>query len=147
MHQSVLIGSLAASSLTTSAATIAAPSSKIPSTSPSWRAKSRAHELRGRDRLRALCPSAEAFIDALARRGEPLQAHVARLGKLIDGYGAGEVDAALAVALARGAISAASVAHLCDQRARQRKAPPPVGVVLPDDPRVRDLRVTPHGSF
>ena len=25
-----------------------------------------------------------------------------------------------------------------------RKTPPPIAVVLPDDPRVRDLRVTPH---
>ena len=108
------------------------------------REKRRAHELRGRDRLRALCPSADGFIDALARRGEPLFVHVARLGKLLDHYGAAEVDAAIVLAVARGAISAASVAHLCDQRARNRKAPPPVGVVLPDDPRVRDLRVTPH---
>ena len=33
---------------------------------------------------------------------------------------------------------------MLDQRAGARKAPPPVAVVLPDDPRVRDLRVTPH---
>ena len=38
----------------------------------------------------------------------------------------------------------ASVAHLLDQRARARRQPPPLAVVLPADPRVRDLRVTPH---
>jgi hypothetical protein len=47
-------------------------------------------------------------------------------------------------ALARSAVSAHSVAHLLDQRARARRTPPPLAVVLPDDPRVRDLRVTPH---
>lgn len=106
--------------------------------------KRRAHELRGRDRLRAQCPRADAFIDLLARRGLPLSPEVARLGRLVDRYGAGEVDAAIALAVERGAISAASVAHIVDQRARHKKAPPPLGVILPDDPRVRDLRVTPH---
>jgi hypothetical protein len=36
------------------------------------------------------------------------------------------------------------VGHLLDQRARARKSLPPLDAVLPDDPRVRDLRVTPH---
>jgi transposase len=108
------------------------------------REKRRAHDLRGRDRLRRACREADGFIDAIAQRGEPLAGHVARVTQLLDRYGAGEVDAALAEALKRGAISAASVAHILDQRARRRGAPPPIDVVLPDDPRVRDLRVTPH---
>ena len=108
------------------------------------RLKRRAHELRGRDRLRGTCAHADAFIDALARRGEPLAGHTVRLAKLLDSYGAAELDAAMADALVRGAISAASIAHILDQRARKRSAPPPIDVVLPDDPRVRDLRVTAH---
>jgi hypothetical protein len=63
---------------------------------------------------------------------------------LLDRYGATEVDTALAEALRRGALSSTSVAHILDQSARQRRALPPLDVVLPDDPRVRDLRVTPH---
>ena len=63
---------------------------------------------------------------------------------MLDQYGAAALDAALADAVTRSAINAASVAHLLDQRARARHAPPPLAVVLPDDPRVRDLRVTPH---
>jgi transposase len=106
--------------------------------------KRRARELRRRDRLRGACPSAAAFLDALAQRGEPLGTHAARLGRLLDAHGAEAVEAALAETLARGAISAASVAHVLDQWARARKAPPPIAAVLPDDPRVRDLRVTPH---
>jgi hypothetical protein len=31
-----------------------------------------------------------------------------------------------------------------DQRQRARRQPPPIDLVLPADPRVRDLRVTPH---
>jgi len=108
------------------------------------REKRRARDLRGRDRLRSLCPNAAAFVDALAQRGEPLSAHTARLNRLLDHYGAVELDAALADAHERGALSAASVAHVLDQRARARRVAPPLDVVLPADPRVRDLRVTPH---
>ncbi|MCC6984732.1 MAG: IS21 family transposase [Bauldia sp.] len=106
--------------------------------------KRRALELRRRDRLRGACPSAAAFLDALARRGEPVGAHAVHLVRLLDAHGAAALEVALAETLQRGAVSAASVAHLLDQRARARKAPPAIPVVLPDDPRVRDLRVTPH---
>ncbi|KAB2892780.1 MAG: IS21 family transposase [Kofleriaceae bacterium] len=107
-------------------------------------AKRRALELRRRDRLRGACPSAAAFLDALAQRGEPIGTHAAQLARLLDDHGAAAVDAALAETLERGAVSAASVAHVLDQRARARKTAPPIPVVLPDDPRVRNLRVTPH---
>jgi transposase len=108
------------------------------------REKRRAHELRGRDRLRQSCPRADAFLDALALRGEALAPQTLALLRLLDQYGAVAVDGALTEAVSRGAINAASVAHLLDHRARARHTPPPLAVVLPDDPRVRDLRVTPH---
>ncbi|MFH0944626.1 MAG: IS21 family transposase [Planctomycetota bacterium] len=108
------------------------------------REKRRAHELRGRDLLRTTCPHADAFIDALALRGEPLAGHSARLLKLLDRYGADELDGSIDEALSRGAISAVSVAHILDRRARSRHQAPPLEVVLPDDTRVRDLRVAPH---
>jgi hypothetical protein len=108
------------------------------------REKRHAHELRGRDRLRSSCPSADAFVEALALRGENLGGHVSRLLTLLDRYGATQLDRALKDAIERGAIGAASVAHLLDQRARARKAPPALDVILPDDPRVRDLRLIPH---
>jgi len=108
------------------------------------REKRHAHDVRGRDRLRAVCRYADALLDALARRGEPLAPHTTMLLRLLDQYGAAALDWALQDALARGAVSAPSVAHLLDQRARARRQPPPLAVVLPADPRVRDLRVTPH---
>jgi transposase len=108
------------------------------------REKRRAHDLRGRDRLRASCASADPFIEALALRGEHLGGHVARLLKLLDRVGPAELESAIKDALGRGAVGAASVAHVLDQRARARKSAPALDVVLPADPRVRDLRVTPH---
>ncbi len=108
------------------------------------REKRHAHDLRGRDRLRHACPHADAFPDALAVRGEPLAGQTTRLLRLLDQVGASALEGALAEAVERGAISAASVEHVLDQRRRARRLPPPVGIVLPADPRVRDLRVTPH---
>jgi transposase len=106
--------------------------------------KRHAHDLRGRDRLRSACRHADALLQALAQRGEPLSGHTLRLLHLLDRYGAAELDEAIASALDRGAFAAASVAHVLDQRDRARRAPPPLDVVLPDDARVRDLRVRPH---
>jgi transposase len=107
-------------------------------------AKRRAHELRGRDRLRQACPHADAFLDALARRGEFVARHTTALLRLLDQYDPGELDAALADAVARDALSAWAIAHRLDQRARARRSPPVVPGLLPADPRARALRVTPH---
>ncbi len=106
--------------------------------------KRHAHELTGRDRLRAECRNADDLLEALARRGDPLGPHTARLLKLLDRYGARALDLAIREALSRGAPGAASIAHILDQKVRAAKTPPPLDTVLPDDPRVRDLRVAPH---
>jgi len=107
-------------------------------------AKRHAAELRGRDRLRQACPHAAAFLDALARRGDRLAPHTMALLRLLDQYDPGELDTALADAVARDTLSAWAMAHRLDQQARAQRTPPPVPVLLPAVPRVRDLRVTPH---
>jgi transposase len=108
------------------------------------REKRRARELSGRDRLRSRCEAADDFIAALAARDVSLGGHTRRLLDLLDRHGADELDAALRDCLARNAISAGSVAHVLDQRARRRGLAPTVPVVLPDDERVRELDVEPH---
>jgi hypothetical protein len=106
--------------------------------------KQRAAELRGRDRLTVSCPRASALLEQVALRGGDLGGTTSRLLRLVDRYDAGSVDAAIGEALARGAASAEAVAHLVDQRRRAANAPPLLDVVLSDDPRIRDLHVTPH---
>jgi hypothetical protein len=108
------------------------------------RQKRHAHELRGQDRLRRQCPNADAFLEALVRRGEPVAGHTQQLTRLLDRFSAREVDAALADAIARGAISAASVAHVIDQRRRARRLPPPIGLSISADITTRNVIVTPH---
>ena len=108
------------------------------------REKKHAHKLHVRDRLRICCPNTEEFLETLSRRDLPMSSQTRRLVELLDRYGAQELDAALGVALGRGAVSANAVAYVLDQRARARGQEPPIDIVLPDDPRVRDLDVTPH---
>jgi hypothetical protein len=111
--------------------------------------KRRAREHRGRNRLMAACPSAQAFLEKVAQHGGHLGGTTSRLLRLLDDHGPSELDFALSEAHRRGAFAAQSVAHILDQRRRARKAAVPLPVVLPDDPRVRDLRVTtrPLGAY
>ena len=106
--------------------------------------KRRARELRGRDRLTDACPRAGEILEALCLRGEPLRPVTARLNRLLNRYGEDELTAAIDIVLERGSPHPSSVAHVLDQRARARGMKPAIDVVLPDDPRVRDLDVRPH---
>jgi len=108
------------------------------------RHKRAARELTGRDRLRAAVPETDRIFEALALRGDNLGASTSRLLGLLDDYGAEELRAAVAEAVAREAFGAGSVAHILEQRRRARRLAPPVRVELPNDPRVRDLRIPPH---
>jgi len=107
-------------------------------------AKRQASSLTRRDRLRQAVPAVASLFERLAQRGEPLGPHVRRLLQLLDDYGAVELAAAVAIALARDAPGAGGIAHLLEQRRRARGQRPPVPVSLPDDPRVRDLDVASH---
>lgn len=107
-------------------------------------AKRAAQPLTRRDRLRQAVPAVATLFERLASRGEALGSHVARLSRLLDDYGAAELAAAIAVALDRDACGAGSVAYYLERRRRTRRQLPPVPVVLPPDPRVRDLGVPAH---
>jgi transposase len=111
--------------------------------------KRRAREHRGRNRLMAACPSAQPFLEKVALHGGHLGGTTSRLLRLLDSHGPCELEAALAETHRRGAFAAQSVAHVLDQRRRARNASVPLPVVLPDDPRVRDLRIPirPLGAY
>ena len=106
--------------------------------------KRHAREHRGRNRLSAACPNAVAFLQSVALHGAHLGGTTTRLLHLLDQYGAESLDVAIAEAHGRGAFAAHSVAHILDQRRRACGAPVPIPPAPSDDPRVRDLHVTPH---
>ena len=97
-----------------------------------------------RDRLRLAVPLTATLFARLAERGDVLRPHLLRLLALLDDYGPQELAAAVALALARDALGAGSIAHILETRRRQRGHPPPVPMILPDRPGVRDLTITPH---
>jgi hypothetical protein len=91
---------------------------------------------KGRDRLRAVAPTIDALFELLVHRSENLGSNVGRLVVLLDQYGADEFS--------RGTPGASSVGNILDRRRRAKRRRPILPVSLPDDPRVRDLRVVSH---
>ncbi len=106
--------------------------------------KRRASELRGRDRLRSMCASADALLDDLARRGEPIRQRTTALNRLLERYGAAALDFAMAEALDKGAPSVGSIAYLLDQDSRDAGRPVPLEVDVPEHVRAKDVIVVPH---
>ncbi len=97
-----------------------------------------------RDRLRLAVPITATLFARLAERGDVLRPHLIRLLALLDDYGPQELALAVALALTRDALGAGSVSHILETRRRQRGHAPPVPMILPDRPGVRDLTITPH---
>jgi len=105
--------------------------------------KRQAREHRGMDRLHHAAPSSQPFFIELAHRGGNLGATTSGLLRLLDRYGARALEQALARALERGVHSLGAVRQILDQQAHAEGQVPPVAVPL-ENPRVRDLVVTPH---
>lgn len=108
------------------------------------RTKRRASASTGRQRLMFACSFAAPFFAELAARDEPLRAHCQHLNRLLGAYGGEALNAALAKALERGAVTSESVAHLLDQERRGQNQPPPLVPTALDDPRIRAIHVVPH---
>ena len=109
-----------------------------------WRAKHKARVHRGQDRLLRAVPQAEEMLRELARRQRHLATAIARLLRLLEAFGVQELKVAVAEALEQGSPHPETVRLILDRRRQQRHAKPPIAIELPDDPRVRDLVVTPH---
>jgi transposase len=99
---------------------------------------------KAQDHLRARVPEIDRLFDLLAVRGENIGANVAKYIELLSQYDLEEFRAAVAEAIARETPRASSVGAILHRTARARKALPVLPVQLPDDPRVRDLRVVSH---
>lgn len=107
-------------------------------------AKRHAREQRGMDRLHHAVPITAQLFREVAQRGGNLGSVTTGLLRLLDTYGAAPLEEAIAEALARGVPHLAAVRQLIDQKRRDRGAPPPIAVTLPDDARLRQLVVRPH---
>jgi hypothetical protein len=106
--------------------------------------KRAARQHRGQDRLAQVVPNSRDLLMAAAERGENLGSLTAALLRLLDTYGASELQAAIAEALARGVPHPNAVRLSLQRRREQRQLPPPLPLTLPEDPRVREAAVRPH---
>jgi hypothetical protein len=79
-----------------------------------------------------------------AERGDNLGAITAALLRLLDRYGAAELEAAIGEALDRGVPHPNAVRLALDHRREQRHEPPPVAVDLPAHVKTRDAPVQAH---
>mgnify|MGYP001576877389 FL=1 len=106
--------------------------------------KRAARQHRGLDRLHHACSHAAAFFAAAAARSANLGSLTSGLNHLLDLYTATPLNQALGAALLGDAPHLAAVQQLLEQRRYEQDLPPPLAVVLPADPRVRDIVVQPH---
>ena len=106
--------------------------------------KRQARQHRGVDRLVQAAPTSRQLLTAAAERGEHLGSLTAALLRLLDRYGAAELEAAINEALERGVPHSNAVRLSLERRREARDQPPPLALTLPDDPRLHQAVVRPH---
>ena len=106
-------------------------------------AKRQARRHRGQDRLIQAAPNTRELLSRAAERGDNLGSLTAALLRLLDHYGAAELEVAIAEALTRGVPHPNAVRLSLERRREQREQAPPLAITLPEDPRVRELVVRP----
>ena len=108
------------------------------------RDKRLAREHRATDRLHHAAPSAKTLFLIAAKRGHHLGVLARGLTELLNAHGPLALERAIAAALDADAAHLAGVRHIIDEHRQQSDKPPPLPLVLPDDPRLRNLHVRPH---
>jgi transposase len=106
--------------------------------------KRAARRHRGTDHLAKVAPESQTLLLHAAERGDNLGTITAALLRLLERYGAAELDAAIREAIARGVPHPNAVRLALDHRREQRFEAPPVAVILPDHVKARDAHVQPH---
>ena len=106
--------------------------------------KHAARRHRGTDHLAKAAPESQTLLLRAAERGANLGTITAALLRLLDRYGAAELDAAIGEAIARGVPHPNAVRLALEHRRELRDEAPPVTIILPEHVKVRDVHVQPH---
>ncbi len=104
-------------------------------------AKRAAAKERGQNRLRVAVPSSALLLKEAAERGHSLRSVVRALQRLLDEYGASELELACVEALERGVPHDNAVRQSLERRREEQQLPPVLALVLPDNERARNLSV------
>jgi hypothetical protein len=108
------------------------------------RHKRAARAQRATDRLAQAAPASGELLTRAGARGENLGTISAALMRLLDRYGASELQGAIEDALARGVPHPNAVRLALERRREARQLPPPVAMSLPEHVRARDILVPPQ---
>ena len=106
--------------------------------------KRAARQHRATDRLAQAAPASQELLIRAAERGSNLGAITIGLIKLLDRYGAAELQAAIREALEREVPHPNAVRLALERRRTERGEAPPVAVDLPAHVQARDAPVHPH---
>ncbi len=106
--------------------------------------KRHAREHRGANRLTLSAPATTELLLRAAANGANLGSVTLGLLRLLDRYGASELQAAILDTLESGAPHPHSVRLALERRRETNNAPPPIEIRLPDHVREKDTVVQPH---
>jgi transposase len=106
--------------------------------------KREARHHRGMDRLARAAPASEDLLRRAAERSANLGTITAALLRLLDRYGAAQLQAAIGDALESGVPHPNAVRLALERRREARQLPPPLAVCLPPHVRQKDTPVQPH---
>lgn len=106
--------------------------------------KKQARQHRGQNWLTEAVPSSLTLLIQAAERGYNIGSIVSQLLQLLDDYGAGELEKAIQEALSKGVPHPNAVRISLEKQREARRQPPPIGINLPNDKRVRELVIRPH---
>ncbi len=106
--------------------------------------KRKARHHRSHDRLAQAAPASRELLVQAAERGANLGSITASLLRLLDHYGASELETAIQDALRQQVPHPNAVRISLEKQRDERDLPPPLPITLPDKPNVRDLAVRPH---
>jgi transposase len=106
--------------------------------------KAQAHSQRCMSQLTQSVSASTQLLTQAAERGENLGSITAALLRLVDRYGADEVQTAVLTALARGVPHPHAVRLALEEQREARHQPPPVAICLPAHVTARDTTVQPH---
>ena len=99
---------------------------------------------RATNRLAKAAPASQTLLVRAAERGDNLGAITAALIRLLERYGASELQAATLEALDRDVPHPNAVRLALERRREHRRQAPPVDLILPDHVRARDATIQPH---
>lgn len=107
-------------------------------------AKRSARQSQGMTRLFGSVKGAKEMLERVVERGQNLTTATRQLERMLDEYGADELSKAVDQINERKLSAPSAVAQILEQERRKQRIKPPIKTTITNDPRVRDMHVTPH---